>query len=109
MKKPLTIVEHNWEETSIYSPERDYPIATLRIDPDVTEETQDKYEAITRAYAEEIVRAVNSHDELCRVAQAAIHGFKSYYHGNSSHDLAESLIKALETALSKARGEGETA
>ena len=108
MQKPLTIVEHSWEETSIYSPERDYPIATLRIDPDVTEETQDKYEAITRAHAEEIVRAVNAHDDLVAALKLAEKELLWAY-DNIDHAGLKLAADECRAALTKARGEGKTA
>lgn len=58
-----------------------------------------------RHYAELIVTAVNAHADLCRVAQAAVHALRSYYHGNSSHELAEEIIPHIEAALKLARGE----
>lgn len=58
-----------------------------------------------RANAELIVTAVNARDDLMNAAQAAIHALKSYQYGNSSPDLAQEVIVALEAALKLARAE----
>jgi hypothetical protein len=49
--------------------------------------------------------AVNARDQLMNAAQAASHALKSYEYGNSSPELAQEVIVALEAALAKARGE----
>ncbi len=38
-------VSHSWEESSVYTDQRDYPVCTAAINPDVDEDTQDVFEA----------------------------------------------------------------
>lgn len=58
-----------------------------------------------RHYADLIVTAVNAHADLMNAAQAAVYALKSYEYGNSSPELAQGVIVALEAALKLARSE----
>jgi hypothetical protein len=57
--EPWKIVEHNWEHTGIY-PESGHRIAVCEINPEVDENTQERYEAINDANARRIVACVNA-------------------------------------------------
>lgn len=57
------------------------------------------------ADAELIVTAVNAHADLMNAAQAAVYALKSYEYGNSSPELAQGVVAALEAALKLARAE----
>jgi hypothetical protein len=55
IKGPFRIVEHSWEETSVYDAEGDV-LCNIRISDNATEETQDYYEQITAAKANAIAQ-----------------------------------------------------
>lgn len=97
VKGPWYFVKHNWEATSIYDADRE-PVCTININPDVTEETQDRFEAITAAKAD----AIAALPDLMEAAEPIANRDTGRLQGTVSVPLAE--IIALRSALLKAKG-----
>ena len=64
IKGPWEVVDHNWEESSIYDADKDC-VCSIRISFEVTEETQDHFEQITADKA----RAIAALPELVEAAE----------------------------------------
>jgi hypothetical protein len=50
----------------------------------------------------DVSRAAGIREELLKACRAAVHALRSYQHGNSAPDLAESVADAVEKAIQKA-------
>ena len=72
IKGPWHFVKHNWEATSIYDADRE-TVCTINIHFDVTEETQDHFEAVTAAKAD----AIAALPDLIEAAENASEGMRN--------------------------------
>lgn len=61
---PWKSVAHGWDEVGIYTDDFKERIASVEINGDCTEDTQDLFEKVMNANAALIVRAVNNHQKL---------------------------------------------
>ena len=97
IKGPWHFVKHNWEATSIYDADRE-TVCTINIHFDVTEETQDHFEAVTAAKAD----AIAALPDLIEAAEPIVGRDTGRLQGNVSVPIAE--IIALRSALLKCKG-----
>ena len=63
MNLPWEVCHNSWEVSTIYDC-NEYPVCSIRIDPDVTEHTQDILERAKEERAAHIVKCVNAHEGL---------------------------------------------
>lgn len=81
-------------------------IAMVSSDDPINSEDRDPVKPILEpeaaANAAFIVRACNSHDELVKVAIAALHALRSYQYGNAAPDLAQGIASELQGAIDRA-------
>lgn len=105
IKAPWRIVEHNWEETSVYDADGDV-VCSITISIEVTEETQDHYEQI----AYEKARAIAALPEIAEAIEKTIADIRlfsnSFDNGSASKDFCIGVENRLRSALIKAKSEG---
>jgi hypothetical protein len=93
IKGPWRIVEHSWEESSVYDAETD-TICNIKIDWDVTEETQAHYEQIVADKA----RAIAALPDLIEAAEDACLALEW------AEPEPKPKLQRLRSALLKAKG-----
>jgi hypothetical protein len=99
IKGPWYFVEHNWEATSIYDADRE-TVCAINIHPDVTEETQDHFEAITASK----VDAIAALPDLIEAAENMLASDTDERWDAQEYMAAK---HALRSALAKAKGESK--
>lgn len=94
--RPWTLTHNSWETTSLYGADGD-SLGHIRINSDVTEDTQDRWETEKEANAELIVTAVNNFNKMKEACEAleGLRDFIANHHGDDS-DETPLLDRALE-------------
>ena len=104
MNLPWEVCHNSWEVSTIYDC-NEYPVCSIRIDPDVTEHTQDILERAKEERAAHIVKCVNAHESLVAAAQAVVD--VTDQEGYCGPETIGYAIEALRAALAKAQGDGK--
>jgi len=100
MNTPWEVCHNSWEVSTIYDC-NEYPVCSIRIDPDVTEHTQDILERAKEERAAHIVKCVNAHDGLVEALQKLACLGNGDRYGNSDGNCI------AQAALAKAQGDGK--
>ena len=90
MNLPWEVCHNSWEVSTIYDC-NEYPVCSIRIDPDVTEHTQDILERAKEERAAHIVKCVNAHEDLVEALQS----ISEYWNGNRNDTAMHDACVAL--------------
>ena len=97
MNLPWKVCRNSWEVSTIYDC-NEYPVCSIRIDPDVTEHTQDILERAKEERAAHIVKCVNAHDALIEALKVAIE------RDEAGVTMTHGQMQDARAALAKAQG-----